>query len=345
MATPDPLSHSQFLVSPLFPPELVLKTIQYLPFGNGNIIASLRSTHSRFKDLLDNYEHSITRNFVGKELPHAPTDFPYEEGFNLSWLAQCVRRYDIVDDIMDALFSDKNCFAVERHNLPLVNTGLLLLYRLASFSKFFLPFTARTIHIANATAENHMARITYIKSLQCDPLTAIYLALHHATLSARYHGSGWIHQRTYGRFMDANQLSLRNELEFCFAEAALNVGPAFISDMLLHHNTTDAETMLLNYYHDHGIHDWDWPCWGTGAGEFEPPRTQGPRKEPGSRGRTLFTTLLERMAELIECPLEEVKVRIEQYTDAKDHSLAYLDLVGKARLLQGLDLDYVDGDG
>ncbi|KAH7385808.1 hypothetical protein BKA66DRAFT_569640 [Pyrenochaeta sp. MPI-SDFR-AT-0127] len=325
MVTMDAFSHCQFLVSSHFPPELVLKTIQYLPFGNGKIIASLRGTHSRFRNLLDNYERSITVSFMKQELRHAPTDFVCPRAPDLNWLAHCVKRYDVVDDIMDALFSDKNCFAVERHNLSLVNAGLLLLYRLAS--------------IANCNA-----RLAYINSLQRDPLTAIYLALHHATLSARYHGSGWINQRTYGRFMDANQVSLRSELEFCFAEAALNIGPDFLSDMLLHHDTSDAGTALLNYYHDYGTHDWDWPCWGKGKGEFEPPRTQGPHKEPGSKGQSLFTAMLERMAELIKCPVEDVRARIEQNTDAKGHSLAYLDLEGKARLMQGLNLEFV-GDG
>jgi hypothetical protein len=166
----------------------------------------------------------------------------------------------------------------------------------------------------------------------------MYLVLHHATLSARYHGSGWIHQRTYGRFMDANQVELRSELEFCFAEAALTIGPEFISDTLLHHDTSDAETTLLNLYHDHGIHDWDWPCWGSGKGEFEPPRTQGPQREQGKE-RSLFTTLLERLAELMDCRLEDVRPRVEQHLAATTHSTAYLSLGGKARLLEGLDLE------
>ena len=173
----------------------------------------------------------------------------------------------------------------------------------------------------------------------------MYLALHHATLSARYHGSGWIHQRTYGRFMDANQVSLRNELEFCFAEAALSLGPEFISDMLLHHDTSSAETTLLNVYHEHGTHDWNWPCWGTGPGEFEPPRTQGPQREPEQGERSLFTTLLQRLADSMDCPFDQVRSRIEQQTDAKDHSLAYLDLQGKARLMQGLDVEWEHGWG
>jgi hypothetical protein len=141
--------------------------------------------------------------------------------------------------------------------------------------------------------------------------------------------------------MDANQLSLRNELEFCYAEATLNIGPEFISDMLLHHDTSNAEATLLNVYHEHGTLDWDWPCWGNGVGEFEPPRTQGPHKKSGNCGRSLFTTLLERMAEVMKCPVEEVRSRTEQHIDMKHHPLAYLDLEGKARLLQGLDLNEV----
>lgn len=173
--------------------------------------------------------------------------------------------------------------------------------------------------------------------MQPDPLIAMYLALHHATLSARYHGFGWIHQRTYGRFMDANQLSLRNELEFCFAEAALNQGPEFIADMLLRHDSSNAEVTLLNFYHEHGSHDWERPCWGTAKGEFEPPRTQGPQHEPSRRSRSLFTILLDTLADVMGYPLDEVRARIELQTDHKQHALTFLDLDGKARLLQGLN--------
>lgn len=285
------------------------------------MISTLRRAHPRLCSLIKTYEHSITGALIKRELRHAQTDFPCKEGaLSLKWLGECVRRYDIADDIMDAFFSERNCFAVERHNLALVNAGLLLLYQLASL-------------------DSHAARLTYIKNSSRDPLTAIYLALHHATLSARYHGSGWIHQRTYGRSMDAYQLSLRNELEFCFAEAALSCGPEFISDMLLHHDTSNAETTLLNVYHDHGTLDWDWPCPGTESGEFEPPRTHGPHWDGGQRGKSLFTTLLETLAEKLGCPSEVVRTRIEMCTDAKEHSLAYLDLEGKAVLLQGFNLD------
>ncbi|OAL50851.1 hypothetical protein IQ07DRAFT_644061 [Pyrenochaeta sp. DS3sAY3a] len=316
----DLATFSHFLTSPRIPPEMILKTIQFIPFGNGKVIASLRKSNPRLRALFDNYEHSITRSFIAKELRHAQTDFPCDGPPDLSWLAQCVQKYDVVDDVMDALSSKNNCFSVEQHNLALVNTGLFLLYHLSTF-----PCTA--------------TKITYLKSLPRDPLLAIYLALHHATLSARYHGSGWIHQRTYGRFMDANQLSLRNELEFCFAEAALVHGPSFIGDTLLRHGSSDAEVTLLNFYHDHALRDWNWPCWGSGKGEFEPPRTQGPAREPWSLGRTLFTTMLERVAECMGCEIEHVRARMEQETDVETHSLAYLDLEGKAQLMRGLDLE------
>lgn len=132
MASPDPLPSCPIsLVSTAFPSELILQIVQCLPFGDGKTIASLRRAHPRIKAILDNYESSITKSFVKKELRHASADFPCTKGqFRYKWLAQCVRRYDIVDDIMQALLCDMNCFAVERYNMALVNTGLLLMYQL-----------------------------------------------------------------------------------------------------------------------------------------------------------------------------------------------------------------------
>jgi hypothetical protein len=120
----------QFLVSPRIPPELVLKTIQHLPFRDGKIIASLRASPN-VKALIDTYEHSITRWFMLKELRHASVDFP-EGVFGLNWLAGCVEKYDVVDAVMDELTWRENCVAVEPHNVGVVNAGLLLLYRLSS---------------------------------------------------------------------------------------------------------------------------------------------------------------------------------------------------------------------
>jgi hypothetical protein len=138
--------------------------------------------------------------------------------------------------------------------------------------------------------------------------------------------------------MDANQLSLRTELEFCFAEASLSIGPDFLYDMLVNPSDPQGEITLLNFYHEHGSHDWEWPCWEEGKGEFEPPRTQGPQREGGKKGRSLFAGVLERMAELEKCPLAEVRARVEERTDGRDHDLAYLSLDGKASIIRGEDV-------
>ena len=95
---------------------------------------------------------------------------------------------------------------------------------------------------------------------------------------------------------------------------------------------------LHNLYHAHGTHDWDTET----EEDLMPPITQGPQPNPEMKQRSLFTTLLERMAELIRCPLEEVVGSILEDTEIPDHSLAWLSLANKARLLKGLDLEYVD---
>jgi hypothetical protein len=169
----------------------------------------------------------------------------------------------------------------------------------------------------------------------------MYLAVHHATLTARYHGQGVIHQRTYGRLMDANTVSLRSDIEFCFAEASLQLGPSFIHSALL---PTDppatslcAEVTLLNFYHEHAIHDWFLESEMEGVGVMGmPPITQGPRNS--SKESSLWTTLLERVAGLMECPVENVKGAIEEDAEPHNHSLAWLDLEGKETLMKGEDL-------
>lgn len=133
MATPaaPPLN----LISSSIPPEIILKIIQYLPFDNGRDILRLQHVHPRLRDILRNYERSLTRTFMNRELPHASTDFPCCAKFSYRCLAECVKRYDIVDDVMDALSSRQNCYAVDCHNVPLLNTGLLLLYRVSSLGE------------------------------------------------------------------------------------------------------------------------------------------------------------------------------------------------------------------
>lgn len=131
MAIQDLSPDLQFLISQRIPPELVLKTIQHLPFEDGKRVASLK-TIPRLNALLKTYEHSITRWYMQKELRHALSDFPDREKVDLAWLARCVERYDVVDYIMEELTWPDNTAAVAPHNVALVNTGLLLLYRLDS---------------------------------------------------------------------------------------------------------------------------------------------------------------------------------------------------------------------
>ncbi|KAL1607751.1 hypothetical protein SLS60_002687 [Paraconiothyrium brasiliense] len=311
------------LIDASFPAELVLEVIERLPYGDGSIVVNLARTHPRLHNILAIYEESLANSFARKELRHSAVDFPNEQqGFK--WLQSCVKRYDVVDDLMAMLVSEHNVVPVRKHNMALVNTGLLLLYRLQSF-------------------ESHAAKLSFLKSLPKDPLTAMYLAVHHATLTARYHGEGIIHQRTYGRFMDANTLSLRSDIEFCFSEASLELGPSFVHSSLLPTDppatSLSAEATLMNFYHDHALHDWFLESMMEGVqveGLGMPPVTQGPRR--AVKERSLWTTLLECMAELTECPLENVMGAIEEDAAAHNHSLAWLDLQGKETLMTGEDL-------
>jgi hypothetical protein len=125
----------EFLISAKIPAELVLKTIQHLPFEDGKRLAAIRHADPRLRDLITTYEQSITQSFMHKELRHAMSDFPCTRSADLAWLACCVERYDVVDAIMDELTWRENCVAIEPHNIALVNAGLLLLYRLVSISK------------------------------------------------------------------------------------------------------------------------------------------------------------------------------------------------------------------
>lgn len=134
----------EFLTSTRIPPELVLKTVQYLPFEDGKKLAAIRCANPRIGDLIATYEHSITIGFMRKELRHAMADFPCTRGANLAWLARCVARYDVVDAIMDELTWRENCVAVEPHNVALVNAGLLVLFRLVDISKSRLQVRVRT---------------------------------------------------------------------------------------------------------------------------------------------------------------------------------------------------------
>ena len=138
----------------IFPVELLLDIIQRIPF-HSRLILTLALVHPRIRDLVSNYQLSITKNFARSNLPHVFQDFPlsYKGGLiTYNWLSKCIRQYDVIDDVMAVLTSDLNCYAVEKHNMAVVNTGLLILYRLCTVGKFkiakFRPVDAVVLHVA-----------------------------------------------------------------------------------------------------------------------------------------------------------------------------------------------------
>lgn len=126
-------THSK-LIDGSFPPELLLEIVEHLPFGDGSTISNLANTHTRIRTILSSYEKSLVRNFVRTEVRHAGVDFPTRMR-TFRWLKSCIRRYDVVDDLMAMLTSEHNVLPVPKHNMALVNTGLLLLYHMQTFGK------------------------------------------------------------------------------------------------------------------------------------------------------------------------------------------------------------------
>jgi hypothetical protein len=123
------------LIDTSMPAELIAEIIQRIPF-DAKVTPTLSLVHSRFRELLHNYQSSIAKHFATRNLPHVFQDFPCDENaIKYEWLAKCIQQYDVVDDVMAVLLSDINCFAIEKHNMAVANTGLLLLYRLCSISK------------------------------------------------------------------------------------------------------------------------------------------------------------------------------------------------------------------
>lgn len=120
------------LINTSFPAELLVEVIQRIPFDS-SVVPKLALVHPRLHELLVNYQTSIAKNFARRNLPHICQDFPCDENsITYAWLSRCIQQYDVVDDVMAILLSEINCYAVEKHNMAVVNTGLLLLYRLCS---------------------------------------------------------------------------------------------------------------------------------------------------------------------------------------------------------------------
>ncbi|KAF1956216.1 hypothetical protein CC80DRAFT_562875 [Byssothecium circinans] len=315
MVTPSPSK----LVSPSFPPELLLKAIEHLPFNNGTLIQTLSITHPCFQSLLHIYERSITKSYSRRELPHAASDFPREaEARGFAWLSECVEKYDVVDEVMAQLTDEENCFKVERHNMGVVYTGMLLLYHLSSI-------------------EPHASKLTFLNTLPLHPLTALYLAVHATLVTARFHVPGsLLHHHRFGTTMDATTLSLRSDMDFAFSETCLQLGPAFMHSMLCAPQT--AEAALLNVYHEFVVSDWDLAQ--VRDMEVKPPVTEGPVRE--EKEGSCWCALLGRVGALAGCEVGDVPGWVEERCEGEGHELAFLGVRGRRMLMAGRDL--VDGD-
>jgi hypothetical protein len=88
-------------------------------------------------------------------------------------------------------------------------------------------------------------------------------------------------------------------------------------------------------YQEFAIHDWDL----TEDGGFMPPITHGPTQNLETKQRTLYTKLHERIAELTGWRLNKVAGQILSNVEDHNHSLSWVGLAEKARLIQGLDLE------
>ncbi|PSN72694.1 hypothetical protein BS50DRAFT_165500 [Corynespora cassiicola Philippines] len=313
------------LVSPAFPAELLLEILEYLPLDDRQVLTTLKQIHPRVYSIIKNHEASLTKYFVQKVARHAISDFPIAGAgtLNLQWLHTCIWNYDVIDRIMDIIASDRNCFNPERHSTGLINTGFFLLCQLSSLDS---PST----------------QLSWLHSLPRDPLTALFTATHYSMLTARYNAVGAMHQRIFGLSMDAKLLSFRADVEFAFCEATLSTGLAFVRDSIVPEaDAADAEAVLLNFYYEHAVN----ARWREGEGEqevwpggFEPPVVRGAEKGPGMRGRSLYTTLLERLADVTGLGLEEVRSGVLEELEHPGNPLAWITNEERALLVQRKDV-------
>ncbi|KAH7114322.1 hypothetical protein B0J11DRAFT_133270 [Dendryphion nanum] len=306
-------SMTRTLVDASIPGELLLGIIENLTFDK-KVMRDISLVHPRLRSLVLEFQYSITKKFASNQLHHATTDFTTDETANYRWLARCIRRYDVIDEVMDVLISEKNRLAVHPHNMGVTNTGMLLLYRLFDVDGI----------------DN---KIAFIKSLPRSPILAMFLAIHFSIFAARHYGKGIINDKRYGPYLDGNNFEMRSEVEFSFAEGVMELGPQFISDIIL--GADNAENTLMLFFHDHAFQDWNMH---TIQSDFVPINTQGPHREPGTRSRSLWTTVQERLADLSDCPLNEVVDRVIEEIEEPGHWHSWMGLAGKAELMKGLNL-------
>ncbi|PVH94486.1 hypothetical protein DM02DRAFT_676176 [Periconia macrospinosa] len=282
------------LLDPSFPDELLLSTIENLRFksadannnNNNNIysVVALSQTHRHLASLVRTYERSITKSIVDRELWHAPRDFPCaEEKRGYAWLKYCIDGYDTIDAIMKRLTDPGNCVGVEKHNMASAYDGMLLLYQTSSLA------TVPEIHALLVT-------------LPLSSLTSLYLATHHALLTARYHNApSLVHQSTYGRQMDASTFSLRQDMSLAFCETCLLDGPEFIYKMLEDTPPCTREVALLNAFgevvgREWGVDGEDVDERVGGNANANVPVVEGPARKEG--GASVWMALVKRLEEL-----------------------------------------------
>ncbi|CAI6334232.1 unnamed protein product [Periconia digitata] len=334
------------LISAL-PDELLLLTIENLKFNNGETIRTLARTDPHLAHLIRTYERSITKSVLRNELPHAQYDFPptvdplskddpspkdAETRLTYTWLRYCIDRYDTIDDIMALLTARANCVAIARHNMPLVYSGMLLLYRLSTLS---------------STA----SKLAFLTSLPQDPLTAIYLAIHTSLESAQYFDTAsytatscvdaepqpsLLHYSRYGVDMAAPMLSYRADMMLAFREAALALDPDFILATL--RNDPGAQLNLLNVYHDVAAPR-DWAPEDLALLNVAPVVTAGPVSEGGGKS-VLWDTLVSRLAGLMGCEGKEVEsCVVERVKWVAGNGLAWLGVLERYGVVGGVDVD------
>lgn len=321
----------------LAPSEVVLEIFKNVP-TEATTIRDLSLIHPRFYAILKSYEKSHTEHV--RPL-HALNDFPRkhpDEKKGYAWLSKCVRQYDIMDDLMDRLYYAQPSQLAD-HNQVMVYAGFFLLYQVSEKCKFaFSPASSTIANISIGMNEGHDKAIEFIQGLPLDPLTAMALAIWLSYATARYTTEGllktrhvldeWAYETQY------DEVRLKHELEFAFKECALCNGPGFILETF--NNEARAEKDLLNIYHETSLlyeipGRTDVPRTDTSFW----PQTQGPKTNPDTPQRTLWTTLVESIADKGGIPLDFVEDTIIDRTNLPDHVLANLSLYEKERLVAG----------
>ncbi|KAF2202155.1 hypothetical protein GQ43DRAFT_485662 [Delitschia confertaspora ATCC 74209] len=313
------MAYNSKLIDLSFPTELLLEVIGHLEYEAG-LWEKLALVHPRFAAVIACNQTSIVKHVLRTELRHTLVDFapyPMTDKLTVTWLSNSIRHYDVVDGIFEKLRACDLSTRITPYNEALAYVGLLLMYQLNC-------------------RQPHKDKVAYLKSLQRDPLIAIYVVMYNSGLAARQHGKGLISQKTFGGTQqDGNEYRLQIEVEQSFNESMLNLGPQFIYDALF--QEMSYETTLLMFLHDSET------TWEQLPERDPIMNTSGPLRNPEREKQTLWDTMMDRLATTIGCPRNEVRGRIADDIEFEDHLLAWIG-GGRDRLLRGLNLIGDGGD-